>query len=126
MISYSMQAVTGHRIDFTVSRQIPGVAILQSVCRISVPVTETLSHTFVLNYLMVKLKVDINYAMHTVSCISKFSRYVRPTLLELDGRTKIFRVGPIYPEKNGPGGGGPIFPAEILVLGPFFPGPKFQ
>ena len=24
---------------------------------------------------------------------------VRPTLLELDGRTKIFRVGPILPEK---------------------------
>ena len=64
---------TCHRIDFTVSRQSPGVAT-ESVCRISVPVTETLSHTFVLNYLMVKLKVDINYAIHAMSSISKFSR----------------------------------------------------
>ena len=66
------------RIDFTVSRQSPGVAsYTESVCRISVPVTETLSHTFVLNYLMVKLKVNINYTIemiHTMSCISKFSR----------------------------------------------------
>ena len=63
------------------------------------PVTETLSHTFVLNYLMVKLKVDINHAIHTMSCSYKQIFKVRPTLLELDGRTKIFRVGPILPEK---------------------------
>ena len=57
MISYTACKLieTCHRIDFTVSRQSPGVATcIESVCRISVPVTETLSHTFVLNYLMVK------------------------------------------------------------------------
>ena len=38
MIPYSMQAEIGHRIDFTVSRQSPGVAT-SSVCRILMPVS---------------------------------------------------------------------------------------